>query len=257
MAKKRGSKLGVKRGKYKKHLTEAINKDLENLVNENNEEINIENSVPDNSEIETPVKEIIEQHNEFVEKIVVEEITPEIKQSEIEAQKEITESEGDKIKRESRERNKQFEQTGEQAHEDWMNEYKNVSNDNERVNNDVETDKEKRPYQKRTKKEMDSEQALKDANAQFANGAMLLTFCDLIFPGIILWFFKNIKKDPRAKNIKHTDIVLTDDQAHSLEKVSDYAAKIIFDHVNPLVLFVINLGAMYYMNMKIKLDEQK
>ncbi len=137
-----------------------------------------------------------------------------------------------------------------------MDEYTDKSNEqpvNENQNQNQNPNIQKRTYNKK----QNNEQIIKDANAQLMNGAMLLTFCDFLFPGLMLFMFKKFSKDKYVQKIEHNDIVLKDRQIESLEKVSDAAAQVIFEKVNPLVLFFLAINVMYYMNYKMALDNKK
>lgn len=245
------NRLGKKRAPYKKRGDSNLINELEKDILKKRSVEAVKELAHDNfkDSIVASIEENIEEIKKYNPEIIKEEIKPPVIEQETEGQKEL---------RLAREKNAQL--AGENVYEDWMKDYRDTSNDKKDPENEVEEKeepkdpKEKRKYQKRQKELVDAERELKDANAQFANGAMLITFCDLIFPGIILFFFQKIKKDPRAKKVKHVDLCLSDDQVQAIEGVSDYAARIIFEYVNPMVLFLLQLGTMYYMNYKNALE---
>lgn len=88
--------------------------------------------------------------------------------------------------------------------------------------------------------------ALKDSQKVLINGMLLLSICDMVLPALIKFIYKNI--DINAKKVNLSNTKLDQDQRESLKDVADYASAYIFEKVNPMIIFFIGMGAMYYTN---------
>jgi hypothetical protein len=81
-----------------------------------------------------------------------------------------------------------------------------------------------------------------DAASKVVDGYMLLTICDTFFPMIIKAFFK------KAKGIKDTDIRLSKEQKEHLTPIADDVATGLLSFLDPVTLFFILTGALYFQN---------
>ena len=88
--------------------------------------------------------------------------------------------------------------------------------------------------------------AMKDSQKVLINGMLLLSICDFIFPALIKFIYKYI--DTNAKKVDVSKTKLDNEQRQSLKEVADYASAYIFEKVNPMIIFLIGMGAMYYTN---------
>lgn len=148
----------------------------------------------------------------------------------------------------------EFSKNGEEQFNDWKKEFSDVTP----VQKDFVTQKreeiandENKPKQKRGRP---VESKLNNANAALVNGTMLIAMCDFFFPGAFKLIYKYIFKNQHASKVKHADVKLTEDQVNSISDVSDEAAKVIFEKVNPIVLFALSMSIMYGLNFKMAVD---
>ena len=81
-----------------------------------------------------------------------------------------------------------------------------------------------------------------EAASKVVDGYMLLTICDTFFPMIIKAFFK------KAKGIKDTDIRLSKEQKEHLTPIADDVATGLLSFLDPVTLFFILTGALYFQN---------
>lgn len=84
---------------------------------------------------------------------------------------------------------------------------------------------------------------LKEQAKSVINGYMLLLAMDLIFPSLIKMVFKKAAKDIPLK-----DLQMQKDQKDSLEPLADTVAEKLLSFVDPITLFFVVSGGMYYMN---------
>lgn len=98
---------------------------------------------------------------------------------------------------------------------------------------------------------------IRDANAMFFNGSLLISLMDFLFPTVIKGFYVSFLKNQTAKKIKHSDLVLTKDQIESLGDIPDKVSRIIFAKVNPILLFFGFYFIMSAMNFKMALENQE
>ncbi len=135
----------------------------------------------------------------------------------------------------------------------------------EKIEEKVETEldeeeKERRKEEKRLRREekkfleeknkKSSEEIIKENSAQLMNGSMIIMFCDFFFPSVMKFIFSKFLKNKYAKKVRHEDITLNEDQVTAISEVSDHAAKVIFEKVNPMVLFALSMSVMYATNLK-------
>jgi hypothetical protein len=81
-----------------------------------------------------------------------------------------------------------------------------------------------------------------EAASKVVDGYMLLTICDTFFPMIIKAFFK------KAKGIKDIDIRLSKEQKEHLTPIADDVATGLLSFLDPVTLFFILTGALYFQN---------
>lgn len=74
------------------------------------------------------------------------------------------------------------------------------------------------------------------------DGYMLLTLMDTFFPLILKIAYK------RAKKLKDKDIQLSKDQKEHLEPIADEIAQQLLSFMDPVSLFFVMAGAMYFQN---------
>lgn len=74
------------------------------------------------------------------------------------------------------------------------------------------------------------------------DGYMLLTLLDTFFPMIIKMFVK------KAKGLRDKDIQLTKDQKIHLEPIADEVAQGLLSFLDPVTLFFILAGSLYWQN---------
>lgn len=74
------------------------------------------------------------------------------------------------------------------------------------------------------------------------DGYMLITLMDTFFPFILKLAFK------KAKKLKDKDIQLSKDQREHLEPIADEIAQQLLSFLDPVSLFFIMAGAMYFQN---------
>jgi hypothetical protein len=84
------------------------------------------------------------------------------------------------------------------------------------------------------------------------SGYILLLAMDLIFPSGIKMIFKKA-----AKDIPLSQIRMTKDQKDSLEPLADEVAKRIQQYLDPITLFFIAAGGMYYINFTEAIEKAK
>ena len=96
---------------------------------------------------------------------------------------------------------------------------------------------------------------LKNNQKMMINGMLLLSICDMVFPSMLKFIYKYIDTD--SQKIDINKVKLDSDQKSALKDVSDYAAAYIFEKVNPLLLFFIGMGGMYYSNFTGELSNVK
>lgn len=106
------------------------------------------------------------------------------------------------------------------------------------------------------KKEIDAnEKVLQNANGEtpeqsqihqaaknVVDGYMLLTLMDTFFPMIIKMFVK------KSKALKDKDIQLTKDQKIHLEPIADEVAQGLLSFLDPVTLFFVLAGSLYFQN---------
>ena len=225
-----GNIKGAKRGSYKK--TKSLNEIKQNLdMVEQDFEPEVETKLP------APEKEEVKHVDAVIEaQTTIEQATV----TEPAAVNEPIADSQDKAKYES-----------------WMSEFTDVTPVKNKVKVESEVEQDAEVTIKPKKKKTAEPEPVQNENAMLVNGTMLIAFCDFFFPSLVKFFFTKFMKDPRAKKVKHTDVVLTNDQVESLEPVADAAAKVIFEKVNPMVLFAFAMTISYGMNFKFALEEVK
>lgn len=222
-----GNIKGAKRGSYKKKNNSPVysKPDIIEKVKSNLDKLEEEEPFKDWKEVKEEVEQIKSD-------LVLEEA---ISETEKEVYKDIH----------------VVEKTGEDSMEDFFKSFEKVEPSSNPINETVE---EKVKERKPRKSKEDSEQVIRDSNAMLINGGMLIAMCDFFFPGILKFIFSKFLKNKYASKVQHKDVALNPDQVKSIEKVSDHAAMVIFEKVNPMILFFIGMMAMYGMNFKMALD---
>lgn len=248
------NRKGKPRGPYKKEVVDMAS-EFESLANSEDA-----GSIQDEPEVKKEIEEPMVKID--VEKVI---------------DKVIEDSEVEPIREEPKQQPKEEikpNTEGKEKLEDWMKEYETVTNEDQiaaaKIKNESEHakftranpegQKEKRKYTKRVKETIqyeEDESAIRDANAQLMNGAMLISLCDFFFPMGFDIIHKRVLKNPYAFHVKHKHVVLNEDQVASIEPVSDASARVIFAKVNPLVLFALGMSVMYGTNYKLAMDNVK
>jgi hypothetical protein len=86
------------------------------------------------------------------------------------------------------------------------------------------------------------ETPIHNAVKNVVDGYMLLTLMDTFFPLILKIAYK------RAKKLKDKDIQLSKDQKEHLEPIADEIAQQLLSFMDPVSLFFVMAGAMYFQN---------
>lgn len=257
--KSKGVKKGSVRGPYKKNkVTPTSKKESEvistEILKENSEELSINKpeSVPveinknESKEVnpETKIKEAENETEKETETNKEEAVKlPETKQTDVDVN-------SDKVLEEYF---KDFKDVSEQQKSDAERAAKERDSQNNSKSTEFENTEDLKVKRKYTKRSTTEERT--DEVSDIFNGTILITFCDLIFPGIIKFIFKKISKNKLASKVKTEKTILTEEQVTSLGDVSDAAAKEIFKYFHPLVIFALSLSTMYFMNFKMELAE--
>lgn len=115
---------------------------------------------------------------------------------------------------------------------------------------------EKRKYTRRGSYNQD-EKDIKDSVSTLVNGSMLISLMDFVFPNMIKFIYTRFLKNKTAEKITHSELVMSLDQKESLGEIPDKVARIIFEKVNPVILFFIFYAVMSFMNFQMALDNHK
>ena len=86
------------------------------------------------------------------------------------------------------------------------------------------------------------ESPIHQAASKVVDGYMLLTICDTFFPMIIKAFFK------KAKGLKDSQIRLSKEQKEHMTPIADDVATGLLSFLDPVTLFFILTGALYFQN---------
>jgi hypothetical protein len=216
--KKRGVKVGTKRGSYKKKNLNALEQfevktDIKNKENEFNNSVINEVETETQTETQPEIKTETEVNNrgeDNYNKFFSEYGQP-------------LENEDDLIDTEVKTENKE--------HENKTFDFTNSNTANSQTNFSE------------TKK----------SSAMLVNGYMLLALCDIIVPNAILWLYGKV--DERAKRVKASDTKLTEEQREALLASAHEVAQYIFQHVNPAVIFFVGMGVMYGGNIQTEISK--
>lgn len=257
MAKKKGVKPGSKRGPYNKKPKEKPAENFDTPEPEiKSEELNNIEAAADKLE-EQINKEVMAEQTEFKteENLKSSEPAAEAETSEIKTET-VQEKEPEAIKQQEEPQTTAEavfkEKSGEENFEDWMKEYEEATPEDIKKIETAAVEREDRIIKK---KEEEDERVIRDAGAELFNGAMLIGLCDFIFPGALKMVYKYILKNEKAKHVKTTDVMLTDDQLESIQPASDAAARYVFQKVHPLLIFGLSMFVAYSVNFKIALDK--
>lgn len=125
--------------------------------------------------------------------------------------------------------------------------------------NENQTDEEFKPIEITDIQNISSAQNQQLDKQQFAhlvNGYMLLSLIDFVFPFFILKILKVVNKSEAVKQIKMSEIKLTNDQKLALKESADIIAKMVFDKLSPETVFIFGLSLFYFDNVSTVLEDR-
>lgn len=267
--KKKGVKVGTKRGAYKKKASTQIStkekitlsappkkkvivKEVINPVTHDNHLQELKKSF---DELKDKIEKREIEHEPKIEPMpeeIKEEIIEEVKEEIPLIQEDLTEEDQQEVLKEESTKEEVIEEVKETVIEDKddLDSFDSWKKDAKKQISPEEAAAASTPSEP-AKKSLSEIQASHDT---MFNVTMLISMLDFLIPRALKWYYKQFKGDKRVNKLKFSDLKLTDDQIESLGDSTEVMAEYIFQYINPIYMAGVGLVVMYDSNMQTALD---